>query len=276
MIVYMDVLIFLNTLVDYFLLLATAKITNEKTTTFRTVLAALLGGISSIYIYLPQQRIIVEFLYKSAVAFLLTLVCYKLSGVKRYLKNVAVFLVVSCAYGGIMFALWAVFKPFGMVINNSVVYLNISPLMLVIFSTVAYVGFTIGFKIFKKSSPLATRCDVLVAANGREITLSAIADTGNSLEDVFSDSEIIIADKSKVISLFGDTDCLENSKYAHLYRLLPCNTVSGYSSLEGFRCEKALVECGSKKITLKKPILAVSKVPLKEDYNAIINPKILR
>ena len=91
-----------------------------------------------------------------------------------------------------------------------------------------------------------------------------------------SDSEIIIADKSKVISLFGDTDCLENSKYAHLYRLLPCNTVSGYSSLEGFRCEKALVECGSKKITLKKPILAVSKVPLKEDYNAIINPKILR
>ncbi len=272
----MDVLIFLNTLVDYFLLLATAKITGEKTTTYRTVLAAFIGGVSSIYIYLPQQKIIVEFLYKSAVAFLLSLVCYKLSSVKKYLKNVAVFLIVSCAYGGIMFALWAVFKPFGMVINNSVVYLNISPLMLVIFSTTGYIVFILCFKIFKNSSPLAARCEISVTANGREMTLSAIADTGNSLEDIFSDSEIIIADKSKVAYLFGDIDYLENNKYAHLYRLLPCSTVSGYSSLEGFRCEKALVECGDKKILLKKPILAISKVPLNEDYNAIINPKILR
>ncbi len=272
----MDVLIFLNTLVDYFLLLATAKITGEKTTTYRTVLAALLGGISSIYIYLPQQKIIVEFLYKTSIAFLLTFVCYKFLGVKKYLKNVVVFLVVSCGYGGIMFALWTVFTPYGMVINNSVVYLNISPLMLVIFSTVGYIVFTLCYKIFKKSSPLASRCEISVTANGREIILLAIADTGNSLEDAFSDSEIIIADKSKVAYLFGDVDSLENNKHAHLYRLLPCNTVSGYSSLDGFRCEEALVECDDKKIPLKKPILAVSKVPLNEDYNAIINPKILR
>ncbi len=272
----MDVLIFLNTLVDYFLLLVTAKITGEKTTTVRAVLSAFIGGLSSIYIYLPQQKVIVEFLYKTAIAFLLTLICYKFSGIKKYFKNVTVFLVVSCAYGGIMFALWVMFKPYGMVINNSVVYFNISPLMLVIFSAVGYIIFTLSFKIFKKSSPSAERCDISVYADGKEIKLKAIADTGNSLEDIFSDSDIIIADKSKVVSLFGNIDSLENSKYAHLYRLLPCNTVSGDSSLEGFRCEKASLEAGSKKILLKKPILAVSKVPLNEDYNAIINPKILR
>lgn len=272
----MDVLIFLNTLVDYFLLLATAKITCEKPKTIRTVLAALIGGLSSIYIYLPQQKIIVEFLYKTAIAFLLTLVCYKFSTAKKFLKNVLVFFCVSCGYGGIMFALWCVFKPYGMVINNSVVYLNISPLMLVLFSTVGYMVFTICFKIFKKSSPLAERCEISVTVDGKEITLSAIADTGNSLEDMFSDSDIIIADKSKVVSLFGNIDFLDGNKYTYLYRLLPCNTVSGYGSLEGFRCEKALVKADGKKIILKNPILAVSKVPLKEDYNAIINPKILR
>ncbi len=272
----MDVLIFLNTLVDYFLLLACAKITGEKTTTVRAVLAAFIGGLSSTYIYLPQQKVIVEFLYKTMVAFLLTLVCYKFSGIKSYLKNVAVFLVVGCAYGGIMFALWWVFKPYGMVINNSVVYFNISPLMLVLFSTVGYIVFTVSFKIFKKSSHTAERCDILVTAVGKEINLRAIADTGNSLEDIFSDSEIIIADKSKVEALFGNIDYMENGKHAHLYRLLPCNTVSGDSSLDGFRCERALLQANDKKILLKKPILAVSKAPLNEDYNAIINPKILR
>lgn len=272
----MDVLIFLNTLVDYFLLLASCKITGAKTTTARTVLAAFIGGISSTYIYLPQQKVIVEFLYKTAIAFLLTLVCYKFSGVKGYLKNVAVFLGVSCAYGGIMFALWIIFKPYGMVINNSVVYFNISPLMLVIFSAVGYIVFTLSFKIFKKSSPDALRCDITVTADGKEIKLRAIADTGNSLEDIFSDSDIIIADKSKVVSLFGNIDRLENSQYAHLYRLLPCNTVSGDGSLEGFRCERAYLQANGKKILLKKPILAVSKAPLNDDYDAIINPKILR
>lgn len=272
----MDVLIFLNTLVDYFLLLASSKITGAKTTTARTVSAAFIGGLSSTYIYLPQQKVIVEFLYKTMVAFLLTLVCYKFSVIKNYLKNVAVFLSVSCAYGGLMFALWWVFKPYGMVINNSVVYFNISPLMLVIFSAVGYIVFTLSFEIFKKSSPDALRCDITVTVDGKEIKLRAIADTGNSLEDIFSDSDIIIADKSKVVSLFGNIDCLENSQYAHLYRLLPCNTVSGNSSLDGFRCEKASLKVNGKKILLKKPILAVSKVPLNDDYNAIINPKILR
>ncbi len=272
----MDVLIFLNSLVDYFLLLATAKITGEKTKTFRTVLSALLGGLSSIYIYLPQQKVMVEFLYKTTVAFILTLICYKFSGIKKYIKNVAVFLGVSCAYGGIMFALWTVFKPYGMVINNSVVYFSISPLMLVIFSTIGYIVFTLSFKIFKKTCQTAERCKILVTADGKQISLNAIADTGNSLEDIFSDSDIIIADKAKVISLFGDIHPFDDSKYAHLYRLLPCNTVSGDGSLEGFRCEKATVEADGKRIVLNKPILAVSKVPLNEDYNAIINPKILR
>lgn len=272
----MDVLIFLNTLVDYFLLLAAAKITDEKTTTTRTVLAALLGGISSIYIYLPQQRAIVEFLYKTMVAFLLTFVCFKFSGIKMYFKNVAVFLGVSCAYGGVMVALWAIFRPFGMVINNSVIYFNISPITLVLFSVIGYIVFTAVFKIFKKSSPTAERCDVLVFADGKQITLKAIADTGNSLEDVFTDSDIIIADKSKVMSLFGNIDYLENNKYANRYRLLPCNTVLGYSSLEGFRCEKALLQANGRNVIINKPILAVSKVQLSEDYNAIINPKILR
>ncbi len=276
MIVYLDVLIFLNTLVDYFLLLATAKLIGEKTKTFFVVIASFLGGLSSIYIFFPKQLNIVEFFYKTAVAALLSLICFKWRGIRHFLKCTAIFLAISCVYGGIMFALWQIFKPYGMVINNSVVYLSISPLQLVVFSVLGYIAFSVFFKIFKRSNPSAERCTVKVNADGKEILLEAIIDTGNSIEDIFSDSDVIIADKDKVTSLFGSLETAIAGKNASRYRILPCSTVSGDSTLEGFRCEKATVKTSEKTIDLHKPILAVAKTPLKDDYNAIINPNVLR
>lgn len=276
MIVYADVLIFLNTLVDYFLLLVTAKLTGEKTKTLRVVLAAFLGGISSLYIFLPRQKIVIEFIYKVAVAFLLSWVCFGVTAYKKFVKNTGVFFLATCGYAGVMFALWAIFKPYGMVINNSVVYLSISPTVLVLFSIGGYVAFTLLWQIFKKSSTEATRHEITVFANDKQICLNAIADTGNSLEDVFGKSEVIIADERQAIRLFGNLEIEHSPELARRYRLLPCSTVSGTDTLKGYRCDTAQIKLGDGKIILHNPILAVSKTPLNDDYNAIINPKILR
>ena len=84
LIVYADILIFLNTLVDYFLLLATSQFMGEKVKAFRIVLAALLGGLSCVYIFLPKVSVILELTYKICVALLLTAVCFKFKGIKKY------------------------------------------------------------------------------------------------------------------------------------------------------------------------------------------------
>lgn len=275
MIVYADVLIFLNTLVDYFLLLATARLTGERIKTFRVVLAAFLGGVSSLYIFLPQQKAIVEFIYKMVVAFLLASVCFKFVSFKRYIKNTGILFLVSCGYAGVMLAVWTVFKPFGMVINNSVVYLSISPTILVICSIIGYLLFVVLWRVFKKSALGASRHEITVFANGKNIRLNAITDTGNSLEDIFGKSEVIIADRQKVIQLFGTVDTEVSFELAKRYRLLPCTTVSGEDSLEAFRCDSAEIATNGKNTVIKSPLLAISKTVLHEDYDAIINPKIL-
>lgn len=276
LIVYADVLVFLNTLVDYFLLLAAARLTGEKIKSWRAALAAILGGISSLYIFLPQQKTAIELLYKAGTAFCLSAVCFKLHGIKQYLKNTGVLFLVTCAYAGVMFAFWVIFKPHGMVINNSVVYFSISPTVLVICSVGGYMLFTLLWRIFGKGAPLAQRCDITVFADGRSISLKAISDTGNSIEDVFEKSDVIIADKKEIEQLLGSVDFNQNPELQRRYRILPCGTVSGYDTLDGFRCDSATVEFGDKKTVLTKPLLAVSKVRLKDGYNAIINPKILR
>ena len=272
----MDVLIFLNTLVDYFLILATAKIVGEKAATKRQVISAVVGGISSVYIFLPNQKIIIEFLYKLGVAFLLSAVCFGIKGKKRYIKNTAVLFLVTSAYAGVMFAFWTVFRPFGMVINNSVVYFNISPLVLVLCTVIGYVLFTVLWQIFGKSASVAERCEITVFAEGKSVKLTAISDTGNSIEDFFEKRDIIIADKQMIEALFGVVDIDINTELKRRYRLLPCSTVSGFDTLESFRCDSATVEYNNKITKLSKPLLAVSKVNLSDDYNAIVNPKILR
>ena len=112
---------------------------------------------------------------------------------------------------------------------------------------------------------------ISVFANNKNIRLEAIIDTGNSIEDIFSSSQIIIADEKQVNKLFSLED-----KNSSRYRILPCNTVSGNSILEGFRCDSAVIISENKKTVLQKPILAISKTDLKDGYNAIINPEAIR
>ncbi len=275
LIVYADVLIFLNLIVDYFLLLVTGKIIGKSVKTIRIVLSALIGSISSLYIFLPQQTVFLEFVFKMAICAILTVSCFGFGNFKSFFRNTGVLFIVTCAYAGLMFAFWIIFKPHGMVINNSVVYFNISPTVLVVCSVGGYILFTILSRVFARQSKFSKKCNITVFAKDRNIKLDAIVDTGNSIEDAFSESEIIITNRGQVESLFGSTDCESNSDLKLRYRILPCSTVSGYDTLEGFRCDRAEIVSDDKKTVVQKPILAISKTNLNDGYNAIVNPKIL-
>ncbi|MBQ3547914.1 MAG: sigma-E processing peptidase SpoIIGA [Clostridia bacterium] len=274
MVVYADVLVFLNLIINYFLLLAVSKIIRKDCSVWRMVLAAFWGAVSSLYIFLPPLSIWLEGILKLAVCIIVSLVAFGFKGFKGFLKNMLLLFGVTVAFGGIMYAVWILFKPRGMVINNSVVYFDISVLALLGFTVFGYIIFSLLFKIFSRSSPLASDCSITVFVNGKSITLSGIVDTGNSIEDIFSQGEIIICGPKVKEKLFGGYDIRGNTALKTRYRLLPCSTVSGADLLEGVRCDKAVILVNNKTITLKKPILAFSKTEL-QDSEAIINPNIL-
>ncbi len=274
LIVYADVLIFLNLIVNYFLLLAVSKILNKSPKTFRLVLSAFLGALSSLYIFLPPLSLWLEVVLKTAVCCVMCFVAFGYKGGRLFLKSVGLLFLVTAGYGGSMYAVWLLFSPKGMVINNSVVYFNISLVHLIGFTVLGYVSFSVLYKIFSRRSITAKRCNITIYAQGKSASFTAIVDTGNSIEDVFSQGEIIICDKSVMLKLFGDSEIQGNTALKSRYRLLPCSTVSGVDMLEGVRCDKAVIYYDNKALTLEKPILALSKTTL-ADGEAIINPKIL-
>lgn len=274
MVVYADVLVFLNLIINYFLLLAVSKIIRKCCAIWRMVLSAFLGATSSLYIFFPPLSIWIENLLKLTVSVIMILVAFGFKGLRTFLKNVVLLMVVTLGFGGLMYAVWIIFKPNGMVINNSIVYFDISIIWLIGFTVVGYLLFSLLFKILSHSSALAQKCDITIIANKKSITLTGIVDTGNSIEDIFSRGEVIICTQNVKTKLFGCVDIKSDASFKKRYRLLPCSTVSGVDVLEGVRCDKALINAGKQTVTLENPIIAFSKTDL-QDSEAIINPKIL-
>ena len=267
MVVYADVLIILNIIVDYFLLKLSALITKDGTDLKRLVLASLFGGISSLYIFLPSSHWITELLVNGIISGLLTLICFGFGSGRAFLRRMLTLFSVTFTFAGGMIGIWYLFKPSGMVINNSVVYFNISPLFLIAFSVGGYfISFFIR-KIFPNKSKGEGLCQLKIELKGKTSYAVALIDTGNSLSNPFGDGEVIIADESLVVPLIENEDDIKNR-----FRAIPCNTVSGTELLKGYRCDSAQITMKNYKKRLNKPIIAISNTRIGGEFKAIINP----
>ena len=267
MTVYADILILVNFIVDYFLLLITSRFLHKKPRLWRLLTGALSGGLFSLYIFLPQSNFLFQSLVPILMCAMLCLIVFGFGDIKNFCRSVAVLFAVNFAYSGAMIAVWLLFKPYGMVINNSVVYFDISPLFLILFSVLGYFISVFLRRVLQKSFSQNTYCDVTVSCGDNISNLIGIADTGNSLKDVFGLSEIFITDERIVDKLLG----CEKQNPTRI-RKIPCGTVTGERLLDGYRIDHAAVVFNNKKYNFKNPILAVSTTPL-DDCEIIVNPE---
>lgn len=274
MVVYVDILVILNLIVDYFLLSASAAILRVKLSVFRQLASAAVGAFSSLYIFAPDLGLFFDLVFKAVICAVMVLCAFGFGGAKRFFRSAGVLFLVTCGFGGIMTAVWSAFRPKGMTVVNSVVYFNISPAVLISASVITYLLFMLLKAIFSRTSELADRCEITVTAEEKSITMDAIVDTGNSIKDYLSGCEVIIADGEFVKVLLGSDNPVTDTRLKKRYRILPLSTVSGGGTLDGFRCDSAVISDGERTVKLEKPILAVSKTPLRDDYQAIVNPEI--
>jgi len=223
MTVYADVLVVLNLIVDYFLLSLSAYVLKKNVSVWRIVLSAVIGAFSSLYIFLPELPTAVEMLLKTMVCLLMCFCAFGFLNLKSFLRAFFTVTAVSFIYGGAMIAIWYAFKPSGMIINNSVVYFNVSPVFLILFSLVAYIIIFFVRKITERTAEYSKYCDIYLISDNNKTSLKAIVDTGNSVEDVFSLSEIIVVDESVMCSVFDGYPFSDSIK--RRYRVIPMNTV---------------------------------------------------
>ncbi len=272
-VVYADVLIGVNILINYFLLLLTGKICCQGYKTLRVVGGAALGGLFSLYIFLPQQSFWLETVSRAAICLLLVFVSFGFYSFKAFLRNAAVFLGVTFLFGGIMLAVWMIFKPAGVVINNGMVYFDISPLLLIVSTAASYIIITLIRRFTKKDAPQGTKKQVEIFYGSQKNTVCCLIDSGNSLKDMLSDRPVIVISTEKAEKLLGFSLKAETVPAGQVkgYRLIPYTAVGGSGMLPAFKADKAVIDNKE----LSSVIVAVSDNAHGDDYDGILNPEIL-
>ena len=275
-VVYVDILIGVNFIVNYFLILITSKFLCLKLEKIRLILGEILSGLFSLYIFLPDLPIYISFFVKILMASIIVLVVFRIKSLKVFLKGVICFYSVSFLFSGIMFFLWYSFTPKGMVINNGVVYFNISPTVLIASTLIAY--FTIEFlsRILEKRENKNLTYDVFLKIGSNAFNFKAKLDTCNNLKEPFSDLPVIVVSKDiffikRELNSFFEDDFLNYlRKSLNLkIRFIPFQTVSGEGILPAFKPDILKINNGENK---NGYIAICNKEVLLSDTTALMNP----
>ena len=277
--IYIDVLISVNFLVDYFLLYAAGQLSAAAISRTRLCLGALLGAGFSCSILLPPLPLAGNFVLAVVCCALMTLTAFGFRGWRRFLRGAGCVLLVSLCYAGLMLALWTAAAPKGLVMNNGAVYIDIPPGLLVGATVVCYAVTSLFAGLLRRRNLVRSRCTVTVTHGGSQVSVDAIVDTGNLLCEPFSGLPVIVAEFEALRPVlpegFDGHSGIHDPLPAGM-RVIPYNGVGGGGILLAFRPERittALPGCRARIADAYVGILSHGRVG--REHHAIVNPDVL-
>ena len=200
MVLYADILFALNALIDYLLLLLSARAAGEPLNRLRFLLAAAVGGVYAVLIFAPGFSFLNGKSYKLLSAGMMLLIAY---GATRSLwKQSLIFLALTCALGGGVMAV-GMMDGARLSLGRGVVY-SVPDLKLILLSGAGCYGALslIMPKLCRHTAAAGELRCVTFVLHDREITLTALMDTGNTLTDPGTGRQVPVAEGEALEGLF--------------------------------------------------------------------------
>lgn len=280
-VIYIDILLFLNFYITYFLIVGTGCLLHLKIIFSRRLLSAGCGALSSLVIFVPQMPFILSAAVKLIFSSAIVLTAFGFGGIGRFVKNTLLFFLVNCVYAGIMLGLWLFSAPMGMVYNNGVSYFDL-PMWVIMLTTAAAYFILRAVRYFTDAkTALDKKYEIEVTTEKGSVRLTAVPDSGNKLTDFFSGLPVIFCSIDKcgeicpdgvIGQLFSEEVTAE---YVKGIRLIPCTTVSGGTTAVCFKPQKIVISDGKAEKQVSA-LLGFTKNGLSnKDFEAIFNPKLL-
>ncbi len=276
--IYIDILFIVNFIINYLLLFVTANIATLPLSRARLLLSAALGALYASFSFLPYFSFLTLFPIKLFFAFIMVFVSF---GKKRILKTYLIFFAVSFAFAGVsLLASFLAPRAFSH-ISGGVYYIHLSLPTLLISSLLAY--FLLHIAFLRRGSDNKKICRVVIRNGDAEISLQALADTGNSLRNKKTNGRIVISDFQSLRPLFSDCDAkileehrekgfflaLDKLSEPSRFGLIPYKTVGvPFSLLLTFSPDEIFID----DTLIKNAVCAVSESLVSDGsgYNALI------
>ena len=183
--VYVDEMFLLNLIINYFIILATAKLCSLPLKRLRFAISAAVGALYSVLLLYPPLQFFASPITKLALGFLMTVIAF---GVEiKLFKPFLAFLAVSAAFGG---AVYAASILAGNYLDGGL-YINASMRVLALSFAVCYLILTFVFKRFGRNLKREIHT-VKVVVGGKTAEFKALRDTGNELYDPLSGLPVMV------------------------------------------------------------------------------------
>lgn len=288
-VIYIDVLFILNLIVNYFILLAVSQILHRNDKRLRFLGGAALGALYSCFMFFPQ----VSFLYSAGIKLVFSMtvvvVSFRRLTIRSFIKILICFYITSMLFGGIIFALCYFVAPPGLDERNGAVYMDISPLMLILSSAGCYIVIKLLSRYLHRDVHSTDIYTVEISVGNNSSKFSALLDNGNDLCDVITGYPVVIAEYRNVEMLIprqlrnifrsgkvSDGDNFDIEGWNRRVRFISYGSVGNVGGiLPAFKPDRLMVENAG--VSTSNVLVAVTNSRLSSEglYNALLNPHLL-
>lgn len=184
MIVYLDILFFINLIMNYIVLILTSSFGSIHTKRIKIFLGAFFGAIYGVFAFLyPHNQII-----KILVGLFISYISF---GYKSFIKNTILFFGVSFCIAGSIMAIFYFTSTQNYMVVNGIYYIDISINILVSAFIICYVLLCVLHKGLGKNK-LENSTDIIIKIGENEKKITAYKDTGNTLVDNITGRPVIV------------------------------------------------------------------------------------
>lgn len=266
-VIYADILIVINIIVNYLLLRATAAITGCNFKPTRFLLSACAGGIFSLIIFVDNITFILNLAIKTVFLSAMVLIAFGAKSLKTFLKCFGAFFLSNFAFAGIMLGFTVALSPNAAIYKNGVVYFDINIFTLTVTSVICYAVLNLISRFTKSRIPQKNIFPIRITYGGKTVEGKALFDTGNTLCDCFSGKPAIITEKDFISLLCENTEITDMKNF----RLIPFTTIKNGGALPAFLADKAAVMDKGKWIEADNVYIAVTeKKIISGGYSALL------
>ena len=260
LVVYIDVLIFTNIIINYCILSLTKKFLHLKSSETRIILSAFIGSIFSLTVLINSLNNILSLLIKIICITAMCLIAFKAKQIIVILKSVCATFIFTVLFCGVILLIHNFTRADTIAIINDTIYFQIDSVKLIIISVVIYTIIMLIQRIIK-SDFNNTIANLKFTIQGIEYSCYGKIDTGCTVTEPFSGAPVIIVEKGVI------TNSIIPS------RIIPYKALGSEGILDGIKAEKVVID---KRLVEKDVYIAIYKGCIDPQFKAIINHNLTR
>jgi stage II sporulation protein GA (sporulation sigma-E factor processing peptidase) len=280
-VIYIDSLALLNFIINYLLLLSTARIGGSGFNRWKIAAAALFGAGYAAAVWIPGLAFLSGFFWKALSCAVMALIAFGGARPGRLIRLCLMFVAASFLLGGAVLAI-------GMFMGESspsgIPYIPVDFKTLFLTAGISYAVLTLVFKQLGRHSPRET-AEVLIVWEARKVAVRALMDSGHTLTDPISGSEVIVLNHSSALALLppgaaelidpallrdpaGVIELMGELGFGARFRLLPFRAVGvDCGFMLAFRPDSVSVG----KAARSGCLIGISPTPLAEGFDALVS-----